>query len=381
MPMQIDETRYLDLVSRAYEAALEPALWESLLGDLAATLQANAAACFFFDHRNGSVARANTIGIDPDCLRQYAEHYINICPRYLMAGRFRAGAVFTDETICPQPRGRFAEYYDFLERFDVDNCTGVIVEQERDVGAAIMVYRPRKGSPFETVESALLTKLHGHLRRAARLSLESIRKNETAAAHEALFENLTYSAILLDRHGDVLALNSRAEELLRRAGGHIAVTNRSLVFARRADQDKLKDAIAAALSPFSPTHLQGLPFLVSCPGVGSIRLSVIMLPTALAEGGVGFYGLPDIPCAMVALTELAPSVDPRLLQALFGLTRTEAELAARLASGQNVKAVAAERSVSEGTIRVQLKAVFAKLDVSSQAQLVGKVLMATQVGL
>jgi hypothetical protein len=283
MPVQLDEARYLDLVSRAYEAALEPHLWEALLQEIAQALQSNAAGLLLFDHREVRLARADTFGIDPDSVTQYAEHYVKFCPRYMTAGRLRAGSLFDDARIGRHPSGKRAEYYDFMKYFDLDNCTGIVIEQDRDIAGGIIVYRPSKGSPFEAIEPALLSRLGGHLRRAVRLSLEVSRRDENLTAYEALFERLPYAAVLLDHWGDVLALNVHAECLLQRTGGHISVTRGKLVLPRRPDQDRLKAAISAALSPLSPAHFDGAPFLVSCPGLGVLKVSVIMLPATAAS--------------------------------------------------------------------------------------------------
>jgi DNA-binding CsgD family transcriptional regulator len=69
----------------------------------------------------------------------------------------------------------------------------------------------------------------------------------------------------------------------------------------------------------------------------------------------------------------APIADLRLRQT-FGLTAAEAALARRLASGLTVSQSAAELGVSLNTARTQLKAVFSKTGVNTQAQLVHRIL-------
>lgn len=55
---------------------------------------------------------------------------------------------------------------------------------------------------------------------------------------------------------------------------------------------------------------------------------------------------------------------------LFGLTRAEAQLAAALAAGETVRAIAEQRGTTEGTVRVQLKQVLAKTGAGRQSDLV-----------
>jgi DNA-binding CsgD family transcriptional regulator len=60
-----------------------------------------------------------------------------------------------------------------------------------------------------------------------------------------------------------------------------------------------------------------------------------------------------------------------LLRIAFGLTASEARLAARLASGVGINGAATFLGVNRETARSQLKAIFAKTNTHRQAELVG----------
>jgi DNA-binding CsgD family transcriptional regulator len=62
------------------------------------------------------------------------------------------------------------------------------------------------------------------------------------------------------------------------------------------------------------------------------------------------------------------------LQVRFGLTTAEAEIAQAIANGAGLQAVATARGVSIQTVRSQMKAIFRKVGVKSQVQLVSLVL-------
>ena len=70
----------------------------------------------------------------------------------------------------------------------------------------------------------------------------------------------------------------------------------------------------------------------------------------------------------------APAANSKLLAGLFGLTQREADVAALLSSGKSVNTIAEEHAVSVGTVRVQLKAIFRKMGVAGQVELISKVL-------
>lgn len=59
---------------------------------------------------------------------------------------------------------------------------------------------------------------------------------------------------------------------------------------------------------------------------------------------------------------------PRIL-ALFGLTASEAAVAAAVGAGQSLEDIAAARGVSVQTVRTQLKQIFAKTGTNRQSAL------------
>ena len=63
------------------------------------------------------------------------------------------------------------------------------------------------------------------------------------------------------------------------------------------------------------------------------------------------------------------------LAMLYGLTATEARVAARLAAGRSVAEIADEHGVVVDTVRNQLKSSFAKTDTRRQSELVAAVLL------
>ena len=74
--------------------------------------------------------------------------------------------------------------------------------------------------------------------------------------------------------------------------------------------------------------------------------------------------------ALVSDPAWAPELPARRLQRAFGWTVAEAEVAREVASGARLSDVAERRGVGIETVRTQLKRVFRKSGVSSQAELV-----------
>ncbi|UCI10746.1 helix-turn-helix transcriptional regulator [Mesorhizobium sp. B1-1-8] len=64
-----------------------------------------------------------------------------------------------------------------------------------------------------------------------------------------------------------------------------------------------------------------------------------------------------------------PLLNEQLLSLTFKLTRAEARLASKLASGEGIRTASAELGISRETARTQLRAVFAKTGTRRQAEL------------
>jgi DNA-binding CsgD family transcriptional regulator len=94
--------------------------------------------------------------------------------------------------------------------------------------------------------------------------------------------------------------------------------------------------------------------------VGPVRASSFF--TTLSLRGVSLVSIVDL--------ESKPKVDVLALQKLFDLTAAEARVAISICNGDGVAEIAESHNVSIGTVRNQLKSVFAKIGVNRQPDLV-----------
>lgn len=105
------------------------------------------------------------------------------------------------------------------------------------------------------------------------------------------------------------------------------------------------------------------PAALSLPRVGCLPLTL-----RVAEG-------PQPHLAMVAFRDPhGTSVDPGLLGGLFGLTPTEAQVAACLCDGRTLSQIADALQVQSNTVQIHVKRALAKCGVSRQPQLVALLL-------
>jgi DNA-binding CsgD family transcriptional regulator len=94
---------------------------------------------------------------------------------------------------------------------------------------------------------------------------------------------------------------------------------------------------------------------------GALILHVVRLPAAVGRERI----------LLILIDPRARAdVDEGMLRDIFRLTGAEAKLAIRLARGERPQAIAKARRVGLGTVRTQLRSIFAKTGTASQVELV-----------
>lgn len=208
----------------------------------------------------------------------------------------------------------------------------------------------------------LISSLGAHLRRADELATRLHTDNDVAAGPG-------YALILLDRDGRVLSFNEEGRAHFVPVAKGIEKGHR---FSFRHDDHAAVFREAVMALPAG----SGAPVLLRFHGEeGEADLLCYLVrgealsPTMLRAGEIEEdEALPY--CALVAAPSAAGDDVLDVFRKALGLTPAEARLAARLRFGLSLKEAAEELGISVNTARNQLKAVFEKLGVNRQADLV-----------
>ncbi len=188
-----------------------------------------------------------------------------------------------------------------------------------------------------------------------------------AALGSALLEALPYPVLALDAEGAVRFSNSAALDLLRLGDGLNLESGRLLCWRKEA-QARLAGALQSHVQTYSEP--ERLVTVVARPSGRQPWLLASWAIQPPARSGA---------TSLLCILDLAESalVPPPLLQALFGLSQAEARLAALLGAGYDLLGASTRLRIQPETARSQLKAVFRKMGVARQQELV-RVL--TQIG-
>jgi DNA-binding CsgD family transcriptional regulator len=343
-----------DLTSRIYEASVLPECWPDVLSRVNAVV--GGVGTLLVASRQ---ANLKITGSSPGLIHLAGEYFTkydfgNERTRRLMAVQ-RAGFVadsecFSDAEIAAEPVFR-----DFLTPRGLGGGIGTAIQLQNHEVLLFHTERLHASPPVDKAVVSALDDARPHLARAALLSAR-LDFERARTAVETL-SAMGLAACALADAGTVLIGNDEfsAEPNLwtTRGGGRIAL------FDRRADR-----LLYQALGMIgSERGTRSIPLCDEQTGAPAVIHIVPVRRSAL--------DLFSRCAAILVLTKLVdkPAKATPLLKALFDLTSTEADLAARIAAGQTAAEVAAREDKSVSTVRNQLKSVLEKTGCRRQADL------------
>ncbi len=240
------------------------------------------------------------------------------------------------------------------------------------VQAAAPYARPERAAtpPATEEEREIAAHLAAHLRRAVRLRARLATAEAVQAASAAALQAAETGVMLVTAGGRVVHADPAARRLADSVGLQLNSRRGALQAfdpaATRHLQGLVADAAAGGL---------GGDMLMRAGDGSAVALAVCrMVPPEDADAepyAEDEYG-PEHASgqALLTLRHLGRvPASPRRVAALFGLTRAEADVAIAVAAGQHVKAVAAGRGVSASTVQAQVRSAMGKAGVPGLQEL------------
>jgi DNA-binding CsgD family transcriptional regulator len=367
----IVESKLGSLVDRFYEAALAPALWRTVLAEASDAL--GAAGVELFPGPESSFALTCSESLDEAFATGFAEGWFKHNPRIERGlPLLKNSTIFTDSMVFSrEDLERLPFNADFAHRFGLGSFAAFPLTP---LTPSTLFFSVERGAhqPFSRREVELLEGLAPHFRRAGEVA------SRLADAHgRGILDGLdlmSCGGILLNRWGKAVRSNSRAERYFGRG----LTLRKGKLAAGHAESDiAFQRLIGSVVSPDLP-HESRAGGAVPIHRPGARPLLVHAAPIVGIARDVFHHGRAVL--MIVDPDEHSEPAEPVVRQA-FGLTPAEARVAVLVARGLDVSEIALSQGVSEGTIRTQLKAIFAKTETRRQAQLVGVINGATSLRL
>jgi DNA-binding CsgD family transcriptional regulator len=303
--------------------------------------------------------------MNPDATAAYEAHYSSIDPRLALVLRARVGETLACHEHFDPDFVRASEFYnDFLLRHGFRYTAGIRLLGDDSESALLGLNRTACQEPFTMKERQTLVAIFPHLARALRLRRTLHRASEHAERRQAMLDRFHTAAFLVDASGRVLEHNLAAERLAG-AGDGLLLRRGRLEAHRHDEAARLGHLIKDAAAGASRCGAGGGACRLSRRDGSSYAVMVTPLQPE-TQGG------PSVPTALVLVSDpdRKPARPPEgSLRALYGLTAAEEVLALALLDGRRLREIAEARGVSLETVRVQLKALFAKTGCDRQADL------------
>jgi DNA-binding CsgD family transcriptional regulator/PAS domain-containing protein len=362
MPLQ--EPELLRLITTAYEAAADPAVWSQFLALWVETTGADIAFLQrhrLTEHRSELIS---TFGMKQRFTDSYNQHYsrVNVWREH-GSHLYVEGAVLVDEQFYPRELLKRSEFYnDCLLPNGATRCmTGVISRRQNDV-LVLTAMRDEHRQPFDTRDVNAIEQLVRHLGRAFVLQ----ERLQVLEAGEEVLNTLGLGILLLTADGCVVFSNRAADEILRSDDG-LQVRRGQLAATQRERDEELQRLVRYATGRDGSN---GCP-----PGVLVIRSSgrppFHVTASPLRRTPNPFVRTTS-PVAVVLITDPAKQkpVAADLLKQAYGLTPREASLAIALTTGQSLDEAAEQLQMRYETARTHLRRILSKTETSRQTELV-----------
>ena len=348
----------LDRIDTAFAgAAVEPAHWSDVMEVVAQ--ETGSFGCALFPIRGRSPHVPFTASLGETFEKYFNEGWVKRDERYRAVPQMERFGVGTDlDYIDPDRMKRHAYYQEFLAPFGLNWFAGVRMAAGDDF-LCLSIQRSAEQGPFQSDELSKLARLSRRLGAAAALS-QSLGFARVEAASNA-FELSGNAVIMLDRCAEIVRINASAQRLI---GNGIKIFARKIASEDSTATAALHSAIhlllwtrttSALMPPVVMPREGARPLLAYCTRLEGLSVDLLS------------------PCqAMVVLIDPDRQKYPprETLIKAFDLTPAEARLAAEIAAGRDISAIASEFGISKETARTQLRMIFAKTRVNRQAELV-----------
>lgn len=365
------DARLSGLIGRFYEAVADDALWAGIATEISDTLESTSAVLKLHgaDEDIRLLEHTDNLCVADD-KQSWATHWHQQDLWVERSARFGVSRIVTDhDLVTPAEQQQSGFYQEWLSTLDIFHMVGAVFPGGDGALGVLGVHRPAQAGAYADKDRHKVSILLPHLQRAFWLGGQFSK----AAAHRALADEtlsrIDAAVFAVDARCRIVTANARAEALLR-AGNHISSGRGRLRLADAGLDQRMARQVRSCIQT-AQGHAAPLGAALTIPRAERLPLTMIVAPLPLSPWSSSGHAANDRPLALVMVRDPeAATLAISCLRDLFGFTRMEAVIAADLAGGLSLEAVAARRGIGGATVRSHLKRILAKTGTHRQAEAV-----------
>ncbi|WP_092860359.1 helix-turn-helix transcriptional regulator [Albimonas pacifica] len=369
MSQAVIDARVSGLIGRFYEAAADDTLWTGIAADISDTLESTSAVLKLHGADDDIRVLEHTDNLRmADHQQSWAANWHRQDLWVERSARFGVGCIVTDhDLVSPSEQRGSGFYQEWLRALDIFHMVGAVFPGGDGALGVLGIHRPERAGAYADADRHKVSILLPHLQRAFWLGGQFAK----AAAHRALADEtlsrIDAAVFAVDARCRIVSANARAEALLR-AGLHLFGGRGRLRLADGALDQCMTRQVRACVQT-AQGHAAAIGAALTIPRAERLPLTMIVAP--LPPSALFGPAATARPLALVMVRDPeASTLATDCLRDLFGFTRMEAIIAADLAGGLSLDAVARRRGIGGATVRSHLKRILTKTGTHRQAQAV-----------
>jgi PAS domain-containing protein len=233
------------LVGSIYDAALDPALWPSVLEQAAKFANSSAASLYTRDIAAKTANIAHQYGLDPRYVQLYKQTYVERVPAL---DYFIASIEEPLSTVDILPYADFVQtrfYKEWAMPQGLVDALHTMLDKTATSGTAFVVFRDARDGLVDDETRRRTRLIVPHVRRAALISKVIEQKTAEAATLADTLDGISAGMLLVETTGRIVHANAAAVAMLTKAEVLRASGGRLIANDRQSDQ-MLADTFASA---------------------------------------------------------------------------------------------------------------------------------------
>ncbi|HEU5068196.1 MAG TPA: LuxR C-terminal-related transcriptional regulator [Sphingomicrobium sp.] len=357
-----------NLIGQVYDAALDPALWTSVLKATAEFVCGPAAALVSHDAGDHSGGFFFSWGDDPYYSKLYFEKYVKLHPVLPQMTLVPVGGVFTIDDLMPVQEFHATRYYkEWVEPQSYCDATSVMLEKSGTALAHLTVVRHRESGPVDEEARRRMALLGPHFRRAVTIGkVIKLQKIQADGLAETL-DGLASAVLLVAATGKILFANAAAKRMLDE--GTILRGTRDVLTAVDSQAHRsLREIFRATEAGDAAVGAKGITVPIGT--ADRERWIAHVLPLTSGARRQAEIAHNAAAAVFVRKAELDVPTPAELLIQLYKLTPSELRVLHAIVQVGGIAAAAEMIGISEATVKTHLQHLYEKTGTNRQADLV-----------